>query len=64
VYANGNKFTGKFKNNLEHGIGAFFNKKNGTEVQKEYREGKHWSWSNKQQNEEIVNPILHFKTDK
>ena len=31
-YSNGNKLTGKFKNNLEHGVGMFFNRKNGTET--------------------------------
>jgi len=45
VWANGNRYEGGWRNNLQHGPGVSFNKKTGKEIEEEYRDGKAWTWN-------------------
>ena len=65
TFTNGDVYTGKFKDNLQHGKGELFKHKTGETVKVEYRDGKKWTWGNTKETmaEENTNPILHFKTD-
>lgn len=63
TFANGDVYTGRFKDNLQHGVGQYFTNKTGETNKVEYREGKKWTWSKDTDKEQPVNPILHFKTD-
>ena len=40
TFVNGDQFSGKFKDNLQHGIGQYFKSKTGQTTKVEYRDGK------------------------
>jgi len=40
VFANGNKYIGAWKDDLQHGIGILYSAEEGTKKQGEWKEGK------------------------
>lgn len=55
TFANGNKWTGAWKNNLQHGQGQAYNAKTGVTSKEEYREGKKWTWGHSNMKEVMDN---------
>lgn len=49
VWASGNRFVGQWKNDVQHGTGVFYNFKDQTKRQGEWRLGKRYSWINSPQ---------------
>ena len=47
VYANGNKYIGSWQDDVQHGIGIFYNQAEGTKKQGEWKLGKRIQWLSK-----------------
>ena len=43
-WADGRKYTGPWKNDLQQGLGIFYNPKTGQKLQGEWKEGKRIRW--------------------